>query len=350
MAQASATVVDDGAERAKTLERLRLEIQRVQAAPRQLLAELRSGLAGLDALHLWQLGTVVELCGEAASGRTSLALRAVAAAAQETRLSAWVDGPRELYPPAAAALGVDLARLLVVRPREPGRLVWSATQLARSGAFACVVADFTHTGVRLSGADARKLAEAARKGGTLLLLLTSPGATAQGLCRLEVRPAAAPEEVPAPAPTPPVVSLDAWRRRDQGGATAAAEGVDAAGPGVGVGSPARAEVAVAEPPRPAGGLCFELEVARSRQGGFGRVLRFEVAALQPTGAAPLRRARRLPLDRASGRLLETLPGHFERPRKNAARDGHGFYGTRPGRDGPWLSFSPALRRSGGRRT
>ena len=86
------------------------------------------------------------------------------------------------------ALGVDLRRLLVVRPKEPGRISWTACQLARSGAFAIVVVDFTHTGVRLSLADAQKLAEAARKGGTLLLILTAPDAPGEGLLRLLVRP------------------------------------------------------------------------------------------------------------------------------------------------------------------
>ncbi len=53
------------------------------------------------------LGQVVELWGEAASRRTSLALRAVGVGAPGGRLCAYVDGPWELYPPAAMAAGVD---------------------------------------------------------------------------------------------------------------------------------------------------------------------------------------------------------------------------------------------------
>lgn len=177
------------------VEELRERIRQLQAAPRRSLPVLRTGVDAVDALLPMgglPLGHSVELCGEAASGRTSLALRAVASAHRELRLCAWVDGPRELYPPAAASLGVDLERLLVVQPRAFAQRVWATVQLARSGAFTCVVLDLTH-GVgaagrpeRLSLPEARKLADAAARGGTLVLLLTSPEAPADGLARLRL--------------------------------------------------------------------------------------------------------------------------------------------------------------------
>jgi hypothetical protein len=135
------------------------------------------------------LGQVVELWGEAASGRTSLALRAVASAHREGRLCAYVDGSGELYPPAAMAAGVDPARLLIVRPKTAEQLAWSAVQLVRSGAFACVVLDLTRgpkgeSGVRLSPAEGKRLMDAAVRGGSLLLLLTAPEAPGDGMMRL----------------------------------------------------------------------------------------------------------------------------------------------------------------------
>ena len=172
------------------VEQLRERIRQLQAAPRSYLATLRTGVSAFDALLPaggLPLGQAVELCGEAASGRTGLALRAVGAAHRERRLCAYVDGPRELYPPAAAAMGVDLARLLIVRPQQPGQLVWTALQLARSGAFACVVLDLTHTGVRPGLAEGKKLADAAFRGGGLLLLLTSPEAPGEGMLRVRTR-------------------------------------------------------------------------------------------------------------------------------------------------------------------
>lgn len=169
--------------RADTISRLKEEIRRVHAAPRQYVLSLHTGLEAIDALGVWRLGGCVELSGELASGRTSLALKAVAAAGHEGRLSAWVDGPKELYPPAALGLGVQLQQLLLVRPK-PGQLVWSAVQLLRSGAFTCVVLDLNRTGVKPSLQDAKKLADAARAGGALLILLTAQDAPAEGLVRL----------------------------------------------------------------------------------------------------------------------------------------------------------------------
>jgi hypothetical protein len=171
------------------VERLREEIRKLQAAPRCYLAALRTGIRPFDELLPsagLPLGQAIELWGEAASGRTTLALRALASATQEDRLGAYVDGPRELYPLAAAALGVDLSRFLIVRPNAPGKLVWTAVQLARSGAFACIALDLTHTAVRLSLAEGKKLSDAAFRGGCCLLMLTPPEAPGDGMVRFEV--------------------------------------------------------------------------------------------------------------------------------------------------------------------
>lgn len=183
------------------VERLRRQIERLQAQPRALVLALRTGISELDALGCFRLGAGVALTGDEASGRTSVALSVVAAAGRERRLAAWVDGPRELYPPAAPGLGVQLERLLIVRPRPPGKLVWAAVQLLRSGAFACVVLDLTHTGVRPSPAEAKKLLDAARVGGALLLLLGTEVAAAPGLVRLELRATGAEPRAP------PLISL-----------------------------------------------------------------------------------------------------------------------------------------------
>jgi hypothetical protein len=177
-----------------TVEMLREQIRRMQAAPRRSLAAVRTGVEAFDALLPGgglPLGQVVELWGEAASGRTSLVLRAMATAHREGRLCAYVDGPWELYPPAARAAGVELSQLLMVRPRSVTQLAWSATQLARSGAFACVVLDLTRGppgtgrgGVRLSPAEGKRLMEAATRAECLVLLLSAPEAPADGMMRL----------------------------------------------------------------------------------------------------------------------------------------------------------------------
>ncbi|AKQ66009.1 RecA protein [Myxococcus hansupus] len=258
------------------VEQLRERIRQLQAAPRRYLAVLRTGLEAVDALLPTgglPLGQSVELCGEAASGRTSLALHAVAAAHREARLCAWVDGPRELYPPSAAALGVDLERLLIVRPKAPEQRIWAAVQLARSGAFACVVLDLTRgvssseRACRVSPVEARKLADAAAKGGGLLLLLTSPEAPADGVLRLRT------------------------------------EARDAEG--------------------------WSVEVVRSRQGGAGARAVLPWHSLYPS--LGLEGGGRL-LDVAEG--LEDATPDFLRDTSGALRNGLGILGQRPGRDAP----------------
>lgn len=299
MAQGAEAVepqVEEAGAGASRLELLRERIRKLQAAPRRYLAVLRTGVAAVDALFPHgglPLGQTVELCGPAASGRTSLALRAVASAHRENRLAAWVDGPRELYPPAALGYGVELSRLLIVRPRAPRQLVWSAQQLARSGAFACVVLDLTHTGARLSLPEARKLQDAAVRGGTLLLLLT-------------------PEEAPA----------------------------DAA-------------LRVSLSPRPAEGSHgqSEVEILRSRSGGTGGRAVLDGGALLEDGPPALWEVgpdAPLPAEPLTpdGRGPHEAP--FRRVRSSEQRNGaRGIWGQRPGRDIKMPPLGPALGSASG---
>jgi hypothetical protein len=275
---------------AALLEQLRGQIRRLEAQPRQLLLGLRTGVREVDELGVFRLGAGVELTGEEASGRTTLALSVVAGACREKRLAAWVDGPAELYPPAAVALGVELERLLIVRPGAPGQLVWSAVQLLRSGAFSCVVLDVTHTGLALSLTDTKKLLDAARAGGALLLLVTSLAAPAQGLVRLTLR-----ERRASPVEASHLRCLD-------GGAAAGPE--------------------------------YELEAPHGRR---ARVARERLAR---GAAVPLRRSRRV--GEAPPVVLVEQPESLQRPRKHRQREGYGVipgapapivYG-RPGRDAP----------------
>ncbi|HXX29974.1 MAG TPA: recombinase RecA [Myxococcaceae bacterium] len=177
----------DGAQvNVQTVERLRARIEALRAAPRTHLAVLRTGVREVDALLPgggFPLGEVVELWGSPASGRTRLALRAVAEAHRALRLAAYVDGPGELYPPALPALGVDVGRLFWVRPGRSGRGGWAALQILRSGVFACVVLDLT-CAERLPPGAVKRLHDAAARAGGLLLLLTPEEAPGEGTLRL----------------------------------------------------------------------------------------------------------------------------------------------------------------------
>jgi len=52
---------------------------------------------------------------------------------------AWVAPPFQPYPPALQQWGVDLSRMLIVRPRDATEMLWSAEQALSSGTCAAVL-------------------------------------------------------------------------------------------------------------------------------------------------------------------------------------------------------------------
>src|SRR5256884_5822449 len=83
-----------------------------------------SGVMELDAVLAggFPRGSLVELCGPASSGRTSLACSLLAQATERQEACAFVDVSDSLDPSSLAAAGVELPRLLWIRcggDREP---------------------------------------------------------------------------------------------------------------------------------------------------------------------------------------------------------------------------------------
>ena len=66
------------------------------------------------------VGAITEITGPECSGRTSLALTFVAGLTQAGKVCAWIDVSDALHPESAAAIGVDLARLLWIRCGSAG--------------------------------------------------------------------------------------------------------------------------------------------------------------------------------------------------------------------------------------
>ncbi|MGB5347053.1 MAG: translesion DNA synthesis-associated protein ImuA [Woeseia sp.] len=52
---------------------------------------------------------------------------------------AWIAPPFQPYPPALAQWGIDLSRVLIVRPRQPDEVLWAAEQALTSGNCAAVL-------------------------------------------------------------------------------------------------------------------------------------------------------------------------------------------------------------------
>jgi hypothetical protein len=191
------------------LARLRDEIRRIERRPTRRSGSLPCGRADIDALLPgggFPRGAITELCGGPASGKTGVAL-AVVRALEEHALAAFVDGRGELYPPALRALGVDLARLLIVRPgglRGDGAPhdpifagLWAAEALLGSGAFDAVAIDVPLLrAARGLDPALRRVQAAAEKGGAVGVWLSGTDARVRA-------PAVARIDLPSP-PSPPL--------------------------------------------------------------------------------------------------------------------------------------------------
>jgi recombination protein RecA len=86
-------------------------------------------------------GRVVEIYGPEASGKTSLALHAVANAQRAGGTAAFIDAEHALDPEYAKNLGVDTDALLVSQPDTGEQALEIADMLIRSGAVDVVVID-----------------------------------------------------------------------------------------------------------------------------------------------------------------------------------------------------------------
>jgi protein ImuA len=191
------------ASRRQLIEGLREQIRRIERKPGRRAASAASGWEEVDRRLPgggFPHGALSEVTGGPASGKTALALSVVAGALRRGALAAWVDGGGELYPPAAAALGVDLERLLIVRPPEVSSTrgdggavagLWAAEALLGSGAFEVVAIDLVAAIEQARRAPdermLRRLVAATEKGGAVGLWLGAPGAVrAPAAVRLEL--------------------------------------------------------------------------------------------------------------------------------------------------------------------
>ncbi len=189
--------------REATLAALRASIQ--QLAPTQgnalAITPVSSGISNLDqsfALGGLPAGRVSEIAGLPSSGKTGLGLRLLA---EQTRLGKWVavvDGTKQFYPPAAAAIGIDLCRMLLIAPGakrahtrsddKAAALARAAEIIARSRAFSMVLIDLPPH-CKMQRTPARRLCAAAQATGTTIVALSSYSGDVEGCAaRIEVSP------------------------------------------------------------------------------------------------------------------------------------------------------------------
>jgi recombination protein RecA len=103
-----------------------------------------SGSLGLDlALGIGGLprGRIVEIYGPESSGKTTLALHAIAEAQRRGGTCAFIDAEHALDPTYARKLGVDVDNLLISQPDAGEQALEIADTLVRSGAIDILVVD-----------------------------------------------------------------------------------------------------------------------------------------------------------------------------------------------------------------
>ncbi len=155
------------------------DVQRIEVAgrvqPRQLgrhNAVFSTGCGSIDGCLPcggYESGSIIEyLQNSAGSGATTLALNAAREALAATdRFCVVIDWRQQFYPPAAAALGLDLKRLVIVRPQSLADRLWAIDQALRSPSIIAVIAEVE----QLDDRAARRLQLAAESGGSLGLLV-----------------------------------------------------------------------------------------------------------------------------------------------------------------------------------
>jgi recombination protein RecA len=134
-------------------------------------------------------GRVIEIYGPESSGKTTLALHAIANAQKLGGIAAFIDAEHALDPEYAQKLGVDIDALLVSQPDTGEQALEIADMLVRSGAISLIVVDSvaalvpraeiegemgdSHVGLqaRLMSQALRKLTGALSNSGTTMIFI-----------------------------------------------------------------------------------------------------------------------------------------------------------------------------------
>src|SRR3989440_10713777 len=119
-------------------------VMRLGERPAVPMAVIPTGSIALDvALGVGGLprGRVVEIYGPESSGKTTVALHAIASAQAAGGIAAFIDAEHALDPEYARKLGVDTDALLVSQPDTGEQALEIADMLIRSGALAILVID-----------------------------------------------------------------------------------------------------------------------------------------------------------------------------------------------------------------
>lgn len=158
-------------ERLDIIDDLRERLRRLEKAYRPSRDSAHATGTPLDQLlpgHGLAEGTLIEWLADGAGvGSATLALMVAARRVQSAGHLVVLDTHRQFYPPAAAELGVPLARTIVIQPGSASDALWALEQALRCRAVSVALAWID----ALHDRAFRRLQLAAEKGGSLGFLL-----------------------------------------------------------------------------------------------------------------------------------------------------------------------------------
>lgn len=150
----SAEPVSAGNEKMKALEAARLQIEKQFGAGSLMKLGDKANVDGIDVIPSGSIlldevlgiggyprGRVIEMYGPESSGKTTLALHAVAEAQKLGGVAAFVDAEHALDPVYAKNLGVNIDELWVSQPDTGEQALEITENLVRSGAVDIIVVD-----------------------------------------------------------------------------------------------------------------------------------------------------------------------------------------------------------------
>lgn len=119
-------------------------VMRMSDRPVEDIAVIPSGSIGIDlALGVggYPRGRIIEIYGPESSGKTTLAIHAIAEAQKQGGIAAFIDAEHAFDSTYAQALGVDIDNMVISQPDNGEQALEITEQLIRSGAIDIVVVD-----------------------------------------------------------------------------------------------------------------------------------------------------------------------------------------------------------------
>ena len=187
MAEKTQQQPQDMAEKLKALEAARLQIEKQFGTGSLIKLGAQTDLTSVDVIPSGSIlldealgvggyprGRIIEMYGPESSGKTTLALHAVAEAQKMGGIAAFIDAEHALDPVYAKNLGVDIDNLWVSQPDNGEQALEITENLVRSGAVDIIVVDSVAAltpqkeiegdmGDAMMGLQARLMSQALRK-------------------------------------------------------------------------------------------------------------------------------------------------------------------------------------------